>query len=253
MYVDTAGNSYTMVLLDREADVTTWRYGLARLTPEGAHHDTLAAPRWDYEAPVIVGRNEGSSSSNSVPFTANPSWSFSPFGYMVGGLSTDYRIDLYRNDGVLRVERSWEPVPVPAAERSDAEERASFNMRNNFPGWRWNGPPVPDTKPPFRSLWVDDGGRIWVQLSQPSVEIMDAGEVMKERERTKRMPTRFQEKVAFDVFERDGRYLGRVSAPDGLSVYPEPIIRGDSVWAVTRDDLDVSYVVRYRIDRAVPE
>jgi hypothetical protein len=172
---------------------------------------------------------------------------------MVGGLSTDYRVDLFRDDGVLRVERSWEPVPVPAEERSDAEERASYNMRNNFPGWRWNGPPVPDTKPPFRILWVDDDGRIWVLLSQPSVEIMGAGEVMKERERTKRMPTRYQEKVAFDVFERDGRYLGRVHAPDLLSIYPEPVVRGDYVWAITRDELDVSYVVRYRIDRAVPE
>jgi hypothetical protein len=76
---------------------------------------------------------------------------------------------------------------------------------------------------------------------------------MKERERTKRMPTRYQEKVAFDVFERDGRYLGRVHAPDLLSIYPEPVVRGDYVWAITRDELDVSYVVRYRIDRAVPE
>lgn len=253
MYVDTAGNSYSMVLLDREADVTRWRYGLARMTRAGVLHDTLAAPRWDYEAPMIVGRREGSSSSNNVPFTASPSWSFSPFGYMVGGLSTDYRVELHRPGTVLRIERTWDPVPVPAAERSDAEERASHNMRNNFPGWRWNGPPVPDTKPPLRGLWVDDDGRIWVHLSQPSVEIMDAGEVAKEREGTKRMPTRFQEKVAFDVFERDGRYLGRVNAPDGLSIQPEPVIRGDTVWAATRDELDVSCIVRYRIDRAVPE
>jgi hypothetical protein len=51
------------------------------------------------------------------------------------------------------------------------------------------------------------------------------------------------------VFEPDGRYLGAVRPPEGFSVSPEPVIRGDTMWAVSRDELDVTSVVRYRIVR----
>jgi hypothetical protein len=55
------------------------------------------------------------------------------------------------------------------------------------------------------------------------------------------------EPVVFDVFEADGRYIGQVRAPRGFSMNPQPIARGDHVWAVFRDELDVNYVARFRI------
>lgn len=54
--------------------------------------------------------------------------------------------------------------------------------------------------------------------------------------------------MTFDVFEADGTFLGSVRAPDGLSVFPEPVFRGDTLWALTRDELDVQRVVRYRVE-----
>ena len=35
-------------------------------------------------------------------------------------------------------------------------------------------------------------------------------------------------------------------APDGFKAYPAPVFDGDRVWAVTRDELGVQRVVRYR-------
>jgi hypothetical protein len=255
LYRDTAGNAYTLVLLERDVDVTRWTYGLARFTPDGAHTDTLRVPRWDYEAPQVVGRSENSTSTNSVPFSPSIHWTFSPYGYMVGGVSTDYRIDLFLADGkVLRIGRAWEPVPVDPAEKSDAEERITANMRSSFPGWRWNGPPTPGHKPPFRGIFAGDDGRIWVLLSQPGVEIMSDAEaragtpaVSGTGVQPRSLPQRFREPVVFDVFEPDGTYLGRVRTPDGFSTSPEPVFRGDLVWAVERDELDVPRIVRYRI------
>lgn len=58
---------------------------------------------------------------------------------------------------------------------------------------------------------------------------------------------RFREPVVFDVFEKDGRYLGRVDAPAAFSTWPRPVFRGDNVWGTERDTLGVQYVVRYRI------
>jgi hypothetical protein len=76
---------------------------------------------------------------------------------------------------------------------------------------------------------------------------MSEAEALDEERRTGFRPNRFREPVVFDVFEPDGRYLGRVDAPEGFSVFPQPIFRGDRIWAVLRDELDVAYVVRYRI------
>jgi hypothetical protein len=53
--------------------------------------------------------------------------------------------------------------------------------------------------------------------------------------------------VAFDVFDPDGRFLGHVRTPDEFRASPDPIFRGDFVWAVTRDESDVITVVRFRI------
>jgi len=55
--------------------------------------------------------------------------------------------------------------------------------------------------------------------------------------------------VRFDVFEPDGEYLGRVSAPEGLSArYPPPVFRGDTVWAIVRDEYDVQRLNRFHLE-----
>ncbi len=47
----------------------------------------------------------------------------------------------------------------------------------------------------------------------------------------------------------DGRCLGQVRAPEGFSQRPASVFRGDSVRAVVRDEFDVEYLVRFRIER----
>ena len=68
------------------------------------------------------------------------------------------------------------------------------------------------------------------------------------------------EQGTFDVFEADGTWLGQVEIPENLrySGYPTAppvVIRGDTVWAVTRDDLGVNYVTQHVVawpDRPSP-
>jgi hypothetical protein len=78
---------------------------------------------------------------------------------------------------------------------------------------------------------------------------MSTAEARREEDRSGRNPLRFEEPPAFDVFAPDGRYLGPVEAPPSLRTTPEPIVRGDHLWVVTRDELDVASVVRFRIER----
>jgi len=246
LYRDRGDSLYTMILLDRGLPVTEWRYGLATVTPAGEHTDTLAAPTWSFEPPVVSGSREGSSSSQSVPFSASIEWAYSPLGYFVGSVTTDYRIDLLQ-DPPLRIERAYTPVPVMGEEAAEQEHRIIEQMRSNFGSWRWNGPPIPDAKPPIRELYVGEDGRIWAQVSTRGAPRMSEEEARTEEERSGDPQIRFVESVAFDVFEPDGRYLGHVRGPDGFQSYPAPIFTRDSVWAAIRDDLDVITIVRLEI------
>jgi hypothetical protein len=50
--------------------------------------------------------------------------------------------------------------------------------------------------------------------------------------------------IIWDVFDRDGRYLGNV---EGLPVVSRPFINGDTVVAVALDDAGTVMVKRYRL------
>lgn len=61
------------------------------------------------------------------------------------------------------------------------------------------------------------------------------------------LASRVREPIVFDVFERDGRYVGQGGGPAAFSNWPTPVFRGDHVWATERDKLGVQYIVRYRV------
>lgn len=248
LYVDTAGQSYTMVLLNPGTPPWDWIRGLRRYSSTGEARDTVRAPTWDYDSPRLTASREGSSSSTRVPFTPQDFWTFSPLGYMVGGVSTHYRIDLYRqNEPVIRAERAWDAVPVHPEEAEERRQAQIDRFQRQYGSWRWNGPPIPDTKPPFLGLFASSEGNIWVRLSQPARSVLTEEEARQEQERTGSRPYRYRQSEAFDVFAPDGWYLGHVRLPESFRTDPEPIVRGDYVWAVTRDELEVATVVRFRI------
>lgn len=55
--------------------------------------------------------------------------------------------------------------------------------------------------------------------------------------------------VLFDVYSGDGAHLGTASLGLGLTLSTQatPVVRGDLIWLVVTDELDVPYVVRARI------
>ena len=255
LVVDTADRVYTQMLLDPEAAVTKWRVGLvAHDGATGEPVDTFPAPEWNYEEARLVAQQASgdgmNTSVNSVPFSPTASWAFSPYGHMIGGLSTRYAVDQYLGDGtVLRIERVVDPIPVTQGERTEAEAMARWDLRQTQPDWTWNGPGIPDTKPPFRALYAGKDGRIWVLVHKPGERIPDDEVDASESNGPNPRPAdRWREPVAFDVFEPDGTFLGRALAPTGFSVSPTPVFDGDRVWAVMRDELDVQYVTRFRLE-----
>lgn len=66
----------------------------------------------------------------------------------------------------------------------------------------------------------------------------------REEQPLKRPAKTWVEAVAFDVFRPEGSYRGFVKAPQGMRLYPRPVARSDTVWAVVEDDLGVQRIMR---------
>jgi hypothetical protein len=88
----------------------------------------------------------------------------------------------------------------------------------------WDSTRFAATWPAFDALLWDDTGRLWVSRVSPDT-----------------LAPR-----VWDVHADDGTLIGAVELPRSLRVYA---IVGDRVWGTTRDELDVTYVKGYRVER----
>jgi hypothetical protein len=196
--------------------------GLTRVSPQGEVIDTIPAPPW----PDDAGRRDYKPRGRS---------DWHPGAYWVTGWSADYAFEL-RRPTVLRVEREWTPVVVSAEELADTRAaliKANETMRRmRLP----EGPvDVAQTKPAYRSLTVAQDGRVWVVPHLPSekgppTEVVGA--------------SGWIEPTVYDVFDGEGRYMGRVTPPANATFH---VIDGDHVWGVQRGADDEPYVARWRI------
>lgn len=247
MVVTRDGVALTPVIKNLGASVTEWERGMARYHPDGTI-DTVDVPDLGYEDAMVSGQSENSSSQSSVPFTASQQVAYSPLGYFVAGVSDEYSFKLLRTDApIVEISMDYEPVPVNPEEAAIRREQIEQNFRDRFPGWRWNGPPIPDVKPAYEGFLVSEEGRVWVQVAVPSERHLSEDERRAEEERLERPVNPYRTPVVFDVFEPTGEYLGRMNMPVGFSTYPQPVIRDRIVWAVVTDDLDVARLHRFTV------
>ena len=235
LWTDSRGRTY---LVARDpSDAPDQVEDVIVLGPQGETLETFATPAAELAPAVLEAqRTEGlirSSTSMAVPFSPTVSWAVHPTGAVLVGISSAYRIEVRLGNRVRRIERLHEPVPVSRAERDYHREFIERNMRNFQSDWTWEGPPIPEAKPPFTALHPARDGRIWVELS---MEPHSESELW------------LGERRRYDVFEFDGTYLGAVDAPVDMARHPPPVFGADHVWAVTRDDLRIERVVRYRIE-----
>jgi 6-bladed beta-propeller len=200
------------------------RQALLRFDSALAPVDTVLLPLHRGEQFDLTRGN--TSWSAGVPFTPGLVFALAPDGAVWTGVNDRYRFVRLgaRGDTTRIVEREAPPVPVTAAERDEAVAELKWFTDQ---GGRVDAGRIPDQKPAFQAILVDSGGGIWVRPSLPAGE---AG-------------------AAFDVFDAEGRYQGRLRLPGGMSAYPPPVIRGGALYGVARDSLDVPAVVRVRIVR----
>jgi hypothetical protein len=173
------------------------------------------------------------------PFIAKAVWALGPDGTMALGCPDRYEFDVVRRDGsVLRVRRP------------DAERVLLDRDHRRFMSEWWPMGPLPDERPFYARIILPGDGRIWVWPNQPAETYSPPPEVQARTGVT----TAWRVSLSgwFDVYEADGSWLGMVPMPESAeySGFPmgRPIfIRGDTLWAVTRDEWDVHYVTRFEV------
>lgn len=216
--VDRQGRIHDLLPLPQRQDV---RVGLARLDTAFQAADTFAVPQGEgsyFE--LAQGRGH---IRVSVPFSPEVRAQLDRDGRVWMGSTGTYRLALVDFDGdtIRTVEKEHTPVPVSGAERDTAVARLKW-FRDQ--GGKVDAGRIPGTKPAFGTVYPDDNGYLWVAPQRAG-----AGA-----------------RLAFDVFDPDGRYLGFVEPPLDVNPYAL-LVRGDVMLAVVADEMDVPRVVRFRI------
>ncbi len=159
-----------------------------------------------------------------VPFSPRLVWHFDPRGFLWHGITRPYRIVQQRLGGdTLRIiDRPFESLPVAEEEKTRAIENLAWFTRQ---GGKADRRRIPDEKPAWQGLFTDDRGYLWVRPTVPA----------EERERS------------FDVFDPQGRYLGRARSEFAVWQYRPVVVRGTRLYALTTDEDAVQYVVRAEI------
>ena len=188
-------------------------------------------------------------------------------GQIISGDPQTYAFEIERpGQPCIRVEREYTPIRLTGAEKREWDAMAAWLSKQ--PGSQTfstgpdgkrqvvNGPAdkyiVPAVKPAYRTLRVDQDGRVWVeryvaatkQPPPPAPAPRPNGQPIPGL--ADRPVSVMREPITFDVFEADGRFLGTVVQPPKVRFM---FMRGRNVWGVARGEFDESYIVRYRIDR----
>jgi len=247
MVLTTQGRLYTPVVCGPAGDARLPTFGMAACGPEGLSEEVLRQPVEPADPAVITARKGESSKSAMVPFSPVAVWAMRSDGSMVGSGGSDYRIEVHSpTDSVLVIEKAFKPVPVGPDERAWHRASIEADMRRWLPGWRWNGPPLPDTKPACSHLFCDDTGRVWVVRPGPGRHVPGCDEPATDYIAYQQDPCWIDVPI-IEVFDRRGRLLGEVEVPAGMRFEPQPSVRGDRVLATVEGEDGVIRVKRFRL------
>lgn len=212
-----------------------------RLTGDMIVEDTVFLPRraWAGCTRRLRAYASGFWQDRRIPYLKMAHWSRGADGRLLFGCSARYELEVVRPDGsVLRMTRPWTPPEMSSAEYNWTRE--------------WVGSYVPKERPAFLRVWAADDGRTWAWRGGPGRR-WETSEDIQARGAPAVAWAFYRPTEGYDVFDEDGRWLGHVATPENYATDPYPGSRdpqfvGDTVWAVTHDEFDASYVSRFVVD-----
>lgn len=234
------GNAAPAGAIDGAADNV-----LIRISPNGSARDTMAVPaEYGRSCPRVYLPGPVRILVTPVP---RVSWTIGPDGSMIVGCAARYAFDVLRPNGhVLRVQRSWTPLPISKEQRKYRLDDFERRMRVQYPGWRWPAAqPAPSVHPAYSALYAADDGRFWALVPFPG-------------EKVKRVPRGsaagsdwvWENRYGLDIFDSTGVFIRTARLPQSVRLPPEPFFRGDSVWAATVNADEVPTVTKFVVRTA---
>lgn len=197
---------------------------LVRVEPVTGVADTFRLPQYGGGQFELLNEAGLRLRSASIPFTGQLVWRPDPRGYVWSSITDRYRLvqQSLAGDTLRIIERSAQAARVTAEER----HRELGNLADFIAaGGTVDPSQIPSIKPFLYDFVVDDRGYLWVLVPNDP------------------------QSWAFDVFDQNGRYLGVVSAPARLLLWPaRPVFKGTRVYGFTVDELGIPSLIRLCID-----
>ena len=218
-----------------DRDGWLWDFGIERPGMVGNSPGTLVRrtfrrtspdfSRHESPQPIEFREEDRMPSGLSRPFSDRPTTCFDPEGFFWMGRRRGDRVYKVTFDGDTI--RGF-TIPFAPVEISDFEVD-SILAAYSPPGMPslLDAGDIPDTKPLIRRIMMDDSGRLIIYPYS----------------------TREDQYKAFLVFDQEGVFLARGRSESRFYMSPGPQFIGDHVYGVVTDELDVSYLVRGRIER----
>lgn len=233
------------VVVSAEGPLYDWRYGLARIAPDGTVLDTLAIPIASGPRQSLVARRGNNIAELPLPFAANFMWAWHPSGGFATARGDNYAITWPQPPGLLRVEREIAAVAVSSAEA--AQERAYITRGLQWldPSWTWTGPPIPRMKPLLSRLFIGTDMSVWVVREGEAIDRNDPDFDSNDSFSVER---RLKSRLSFDVFTANGEFLGSLALPEGMQLLPQPVFSTGEIIALELDGEGVPRIVRYNVE-----
>lgn len=217
--LDPAGRVLDDIYIPVTAD--SGRSAIERTDLATGTSDTLAMPACKAERPGGYRFPRG---MMGIPYSARRYVRIDARGYTWCGDMRKAAVSQYHLGDTVPIRQFGvvvEPAPVTPAGRDSAEKHV-LDFAKQVGGTDVDLSLIPKIKPVLQRVDFDETGRVWMQV---------------------------EEKRGFRlvVFDSAGTQVAEGTAPFGLASWLPLVIRGDALYAVTRDSLDVQSVVRYRV------
>ncbi len=177
--------------------------------------DTMSLPV--LQSPTrIVRRGRNLEEIRQLPLRPRILWAASPNGAIWVANTDEYRLIevTFTGDTAMTIELDRPRSPLSADERDSLAAESGFESSE-----------IPRHRPMMDGLDVASDGWIWVRRNA-------------------------RDGLEWDVFDPCGHFAGTISAPMALDRSPMQLLRGGELLAVTRNQLDVEFVVRLRLEKA---
>jgi hypothetical protein len=179
-------------------------------------------------------------------FAPEPVWDLAESGAVYYAMNDQYRVLVNDADGTLTriITREVERKPVEEADRNAILEtlRDQYAQLGLAPAQIeqiTQAIGFADFYPAFGQVFLGPGQTLWVQ------RIRSARDMAEGAEEGFQFNAQDIGSPEWEVFDEEGRYLGVVTLPDRF----QPVnVKGDFLYGVWRDELDVQYIMRVRVN-----